>query len=121
MSDAWEAGKLLNVVDKRALKKIEIVFHSKLSPMGNNLQSKTLFLAFFYSYLSIVKSIFDCRLSGVITLVQKVADANMSLYGRPHFYTATRVYRGILFFLTFALKHRLWVLVRTRNPCFEQK
>ena len=34
-------------------------------PIGNKLQSKTLFLAIFGLYLSIVKSVFDCRLSGV--------------------------------------------------------
>ena len=111
-------------MDERASKKIEIVFHSKLSPMGNNLQSKTLFLAFFYSYLLIVESIFDCRLSGVITLVQKVAQANMSLYGRPPYtpllYSNWGL-QGYTLFPIFALKHRLWVLVRTRNLCFEQK
>ena len=41
----------------------------------------------------------------------------------PLLYSKTGVYRGIHFFLIFALKHRLWVLVLmcTRNQCFEQK
>ena len=34
----------------------------------------------------------------------------------PHFYIGkTGVYRGIHYFLNFALKHRLWVLVRTAS------
>ena len=33
----------------------------------------------------------------------------------PLFYSKTGVYRGIHFFLIFALKHRLWVLVRTTS------
>ena len=49
----------------------------------------------------------------------------------PHFYIAlkTGVYKGTHYFLIFALKHILWVLVRTgeavrmctNNICFEQK
>ena len=35
-------------------------------PTGDKWQSKTLFLAIFYSRSSIVKSVFDCHLSGVI-------------------------------------------------------
>ena len=35
------------------------------SPTGDNWQSKTLFLAILYPRSSIVKSVFDCRLSGV--------------------------------------------------------
>ena len=35
---------------------------------------------------------------------------------KPHFYTEkTGVYRGMPIFLTFAPKHRLWVLVRTAS------
>ena len=33
----------------------------------------------------------------------------------PLLYSKTGVYKGIHFFLTFALKHRLWVLVRTAS------
>ena len=58
--------------------------------------------------------------------------ANMSVKCIPPYtpllYSKTGVYRGILFFLIFAPKHRLWVLVRTEavlkcthNQCFEQK
>ena len=41
-------------------------------------------------------------------------------------YSKSGVYRGINYFLIFALKHILWVLVRTastctHNICFEQK
>ena len=45
----------------------------------------------------------------------------------PHFYSKIGVYRGIHYFLIFALKHRLWLLVNeavltcTHNICFEQK
>ena len=39
----------------------------------------------------------------------------------PLLYSKTGVYRGMHYFLIFALKHRLWVLVRTHNICFEQK
>ena len=42
----------------------------------------------------------------------------------PHFYIVNvGAYRGIHYFLTFALKHILWVLVRTctHNICFELK
>ena len=44
---------------------------------------------------------------------------NMSVYCRPPYtpllYSKTGVYWGIKFFLVFALKHRLWVLVRTAS------
>ena len=33
----------------------------------------------------------------------------------PLLYSKTGVYRGIHFFLIFALKHRLWVLIRTAS------
>ena len=33
----------------------------------------------------------------------------------PLLYSITGVYRGIHFFLIFALKHRLWVLIRTAS------
>ena len=41
----------------------------------------------------------------------------------PLLYSKTGVYRGICYFLIFALKHRLWVLVLTctHNLCFVQK
>ena len=57
------------------------VFDCRLSPVerqmaiqsGDKLGSKTLFLAIFDSHSSIFKSVFDCRLSGVISdLLQKV-------------------------------------------------
>ena len=45
--------------------------------------------------------------------------ANMSVYCRPPYipllYSKTGVYRGIHNFLIFALKQRLWVLVRTTS------
>ena len=34
----------------------------------------------------------------------------------PLLYSKTGVYRGLHYFLIFALKHRLWVLVRTASP-----
>ena len=50
----------------------------------------------------------------VLTLLHQ---DNMSVYCIPPYhsllYSKTGVYRGILFFLIFAPKHRLWVLVRT--------
>ena len=56
---------------------------------------------------------------------------NMSALCRPTYttllYSKTRVYRAIQYFLTSALKHRLWVHVEiavltcTHNLCFEQK
>ena len=50
----------------------------------------------------------------------------------PHFYIVKLGFTGVYFFLIFAPKHRLWVLVRTallteavltctHNQCFEQK
>ena len=33
----------------------------------------------------------------------------------PHFYSKTMVYRGIHYILIIALKHRLWVLIRTAS------
>ena len=59
---------------------------------------------------------------------------NSSLHqdNTPLLYSKTRVHRGVHIFLIFALKHRLWVLVRTaslteavltytNNLCFDQK
>ena len=40
-------------------------------PTGNKWQSKTLFLVIFDQRLSIVKSIFDCRLPGVMSVSVK--------------------------------------------------
>ena len=61
-------------------------------------------------------------------MMKKNHHANMSVQCRPPYtpllFSETGVYRGIHFFLIFALKHRLWVLVRTastHNLCFEQK
>ena len=34
----------------------------------------------------------------------------------PHFYIVKLGFRGVFIFLIFALKHRLWVLVRTASP-----
>ena len=46
--------------------------------------------------------------------------ANMSMLYRPPYtpllYSKVVVFRGINYFLSFALKHRLWVLVRTAPP-----
>ena len=45
----------------------------------------------------------------------------------PHFYIVKLGFTGVYFFVIFAPKHRLWVLVRTasvrcnHNLCFEQK
>ena len=39
----------------------------------------------------------------------------------PLLYSKTGVYRGIHFFLIFALKHRLWVVVRTVHIKSSQK
>ena len=45
----------------------------------------------------------------------------------PHFYIVKLGFTGVYFFLIFAPKHRLWVLVTeavltcTHNQCFEQK
>ena len=38
-------------------------------PIGDKWQSKTLFLAIFYPRSSIVESVFDCSLPGVVTVV----------------------------------------------------
>ena len=43
---------------------------------------------------------------------------------KPHFYIVKLGFSGVyIIFLIFALKHRLWVLVKTASPnlCFEQK
>ena len=44
---------------------------------------------------------------------------NMSVYSTPPYtpllYSEIKVYRGIHYFLIFALKHKLWVLVRTAS------
>ena len=42
----------------------------------NKWQSKTLFLSIFDQRLSIVKSVFDCRLTGVSQIFLKYADNN---------------------------------------------
>ena len=41
-------------------------------PTGEKRQSKTLFLAIFDPRSSIIKSVFDCRLSGVVSEVGKL-------------------------------------------------
>ena len=45
------------------------VFDCLCRPIGDRWQSKTLFLAIFNSRFSIVKSVFDCLLLGVVTVV----------------------------------------------------
>ena len=51
----------------------------------------------------------------VITVIQLSGHAS---YRHPYtllLYSIIGVYRGIHYLLTFALKHRLWVLVRTAS------
>ena len=65
-----------------------------------------------------------CRYS--LTEKEMYHHENMSVYCIPPYtpllYSKTGVYRGIHDFLIFALKQKLWVLVRTaHNICFEQK
>ena len=47
------------------------VFNCHLSPVGDKWHPKTLFLSIFDSRLSIVKSVFDCRLPCVIIFIMK--------------------------------------------------
>ena len=49
-------------------------------PTGNKWQSKTLFLAIFDPLLSIVKSIFDCHLPGVISIQRVIAKIWMVIW-----------------------------------------
>ena len=53
-------------VDQKSLE-TELVI-AICSPTGDKWQSKTLFLAIFYSHTLIVKSVFDCRLSSVMSV-----------------------------------------------------
>ena len=56
---------------------------------------------------------------GKVELQVGIHQENMSLKSippsTPLLYSKTGVYRGILIFLIFALKHRLWILVRTAS------
>ena len=56
-------------IDERRPKTLETCFLITICrPTGDKGKSKTLFLAFFYPRSSIVKSVFDCRLPGVVSL-----------------------------------------------------
>ena len=57
---------------------------------------------------------------GIDVVIMLACPCNVDPY-TPLLYSKTGVYRGIHYFLIFALKHILWVLVRTHNICFEQK
>ena len=57
----------LNTIDERRSKIVRNrVFGRHISSTGDKGQSKTLLLAIFDPRSSIVKSVFDCRLSGVL-------------------------------------------------------
>ena len=61
------------------------LFVTDSGPKGHYLwQSKTLFPAIFDPRLSIVKSINDCRLSGVVILTCPLASSDPSLFGHLH-------------------------------------
>ena len=55
---------LLTSIDQKSLETEFLIAICR--QFGDKCQSKTLFLAIFYLHLSIVKSVFDCRLSGVL-------------------------------------------------------
>ena len=58
---------LLTSVDQKSLKtKFSIAICRQI---GDNWQSKTLFLSIFYPRSSIIKRVLDCRLSGVLLLI----------------------------------------------------
>ena len=64
--DRWQLKTLIlsTNVDQKLFETEFLIAICRLS--GHKWQSKTLFLEIFYPHLSIVKSIFDCRLPGVI-------------------------------------------------------
>ena len=49
-------------------------------PTGDKWQSKTLFISIFYPCLSIFKSVFDCRLSGVVLITNYHAPILLALH-----------------------------------------
>ena len=65
------------------------------------------FTASEYSEHPILNRVFTVRMN--ITKTSPCYEGPLT----PHLYSKTEVYRGMHYFLIFALKHRLWVLVRT--------
>ena len=72
--------------------------------IGDKWQSKTLFLAIFYPRLSIVKIMFDCRLSGVDRVLSREINFNAMIY-------ASIRYKIIVAFLSF-IEHFERILVQ---------
>ena len=61
-------SKILTLLTNIDQKSLETEFSIAICPpTGDKWQSKTLFLAIFYLYSSIVKSVLDCRLSGMFS------------------------------------------------------
>ena len=62
------------------------------------------------------KSVSQVRDRNLLTRIDINLTCPCGLYPlAPHFYIKNWVYKGIHFFLIFALKHRSWVLVRTAS------
>ena len=60
----WAATENVNTIDKKSLETEYSI--AICHPTGEEWQSKTLFIAIFDPHSLIVKSVFDCHLSGVI-------------------------------------------------------
>ena len=75
-------------------------------------QLKTLFPAIFYLCLSIVKSINDCRLSGVVILTCPLASSDPSLFGHRH-----NIRDGMPYLLSSVLAPFLVVILDDGSPC----
>ena len=73
-------------------------------------QLKTLFLAIFNTRLSIVKSVFDCRLSGVVILTCPLASSDPSLFGHQH-----NIRDGMPYLLSSVLAPFLVVYLRNKS------
>ena len=65
-SDRWQSKTLIlsTNVDHKSLKTEFLIYICR--QLGDKWYSKTLFLAFLIHVSSIVKSVFDCRLPGVV-------------------------------------------------------
>ena len=70
----WQSKRLTNV-DQKSL---ETVFDCHLSPYWRQMSIKNTVSSNFHSHSSIVKSIFDCLLSGVVKLARKLTIKNLN-------------------------------------------
>ena len=105
----------VSIMAKLMGKQITLIFLLYLSICTNQFILLTLVFVFVCLDSLVVYSVFPRKLTGTTTLHQDNMSVCLIPPYTPLLYSKTGVYRVIHYFHSFALKHILWVLVRTAS------